>query len=105
MPWRWAIDCALSLSDVWLGWARLQGGHDVLAKTVPGRWTPSWLGPSVTADTWRTHLAATSHAYWHTRHHSRDDTHLNPAELFQLLVSWADTKLRIRLDERADQGY
>eukprot|EP00969_Alexandrium_andersonii_P183005 8086250-Alexandrium_andersonii.AAC.1 len=28
LPWKWAIDCAQGLSDVWLGWARLQGGED-----------------------------------------------------------------------------
>eukprot|EP00969_Alexandrium_andersonii_P233490 10308110-Alexandrium_andersonii.AAC.1 len=56
-------------------------------------------------DTWRTHLAAASHAYWRTRRRLEEGGHFNPADLFQLLVARAGTRLRIRLDQRADQGY
>eukprot|EP00969_Alexandrium_andersonii_P368189 15472336-Alexandrium_andersonii.AAC.1 len=56
-------------------------------------------------DTWRAHLAAASHAYWHTRRSLEEGGHLSPADLFQLLVTWAETRLRIRLGQRADQGY
>eukprot|EP00969_Alexandrium_andersonii_P119202 5269930-Alexandrium_andersonii.AAC.1 len=62
---------------------------------MPGRQAPTWLGPAAAMGTWRTHLAAASHAYWHTRRRLVGGGHFSPADLFQLLVTWAGTKLRI----------
>eukprot|EP00969_Alexandrium_andersonii_P093388 4124264-Alexandrium_andersonii.AAC.1 len=31
--------------------------------------------------------------------------HLSPADLFRLLLAWAETSLRARLKQRADGGY
>eukprot|EP00969_Alexandrium_andersonii_P185292 8186203-Alexandrium_andersonii.AAC.1 len=36
MSWRWAMDCAQGLGGTWLGWARLQGGQDALARVRAG---------------------------------------------------------------------
>eukprot|EP00969_Alexandrium_andersonii_P149008 6589252-Alexandrium_andersonii.AAC.1 len=63
------------------------------------------MGPTVTARTWRSHLAAASWAHWILDWDRPDEARRCPADLFRRLVAWAGTKLRPHLDTLAGQSH